>query len=422
MGVAVLMGAYSLMANAENGGVHLTGGGGTKTQGDKERKAKAGWQAYSVFLPGKGYMSYLRLDPWGQIFAIAADTVELLQAEDGQGSMAEKEKLPIALIASIGKQLQKKSYLQGMANVMRAMTGDPDDGERFWTGLLQTALPTDQMVASSFQRHFSQADDGYMREARSYIDIKRANSVLADANNAPVRRDILGDKMKRFGYAQSESGLARFLQYTSPVTWTTETDDLLTLELAKHDMPMNKRSSTKGQILLEVIKNDTYKFTAYDRWYEILGEGMTMDNRVPADSPLDILEGGELELKTWTLKEALNDLVRSKKYAVLEGLIDKNGRPKQGVEMMNLVDKYTDEAYKQMVKEFPRLQVLEAHFDRENKLTKYGNLEQIYPDQVDTSTMDDARKAADDTYDRKINEAGKSTSESQAIIEEALNR
>ena len=423
MGVALFYGAYELMANSEDGGITMTGGGGTMTKGDKARLADSGWQPYSIHIPGTGYISMRRMDPFGQILGLVADTVELLQAEDGQGSMEEKQRLTTALVMTIGSQLKEKSYLQGLSQLMDAMTGDPEDSKNYFMNLQQTLDPTSgQMYFSSAGRHVQHAKDGVFREMRDIVDARRANSWIYNPEDAPPMRNVIGEVRPRQGYGQSESGSVRFLNFTSPMRWTAESDDPVIRELARHDMPINKRSETQGELILTMFTKDDYKYTAFDRWYEILGE-MTIKNKIPADVFKLRAEGKRITKNEWTLREALTDLVNSDWYASQEGLTDDAGNPMQGVEMKNLIDEYTDTAYDAMVEEFPEIKILKAHFERENATRSADATQQLYgKERVSDDKVEKIKGAADMMYNREINSAGSSNKEAKDVVERLLNK
>ena len=423
MGVALFYGAYELMANSEDGGITMTGGGGKMTKGDKARLADSGWQPYSIHIPGTGYISMRRMDPFGQVLGIVADTVELLQAEDGQGSMEEKQRLTTALVMTIGSQLKEKSYLQGLSQLMSAMTGDPEDSKKYFMNLQQTLDPTSgQMYFSSAGRHVQHAKDGVFREMRDIVDARRANSWIYNPEDAPPMRNAIGEVRPRQGYGQSESGFVRFLNFTSPMRWTAESDDPVIRELARHDMPINKRSETQGELILTMFTKDDYKYTAFDRWYEILGE-MTIKNKITADVIEFKVSGKRVEMNEWTLREALTDLVNSEWYASQEGLTNDAGSPMQGVEMKKLIDEYTDTAFDAMVEEFPDIKVLKAYFARENATRNADATQQLFgKERIPDETVERMKDGANMAYNEQINSAGSSNKQAKDVVERLLNK
>ena len=363
------------------------------------------------------------MDPFGQVLGLVADTVELLQAEDGQGSMEEKQRLTTALVMTIGSQLKEKSYLQGLSQLMSAMTGDPEDSKKYFMNLQQTLDPTSgQMYFSSAGRHVQHAKDGVFREMRDIVDARRANSWIYNPEDAPPMRNAIGEVRPRQGYGQSESGFVRFLNFTSPMRWTAESDDPVIRELARHDMPINKRSETQGELILTMFTKDDYKYTAFDRWYEILGE-MTIKNKITADVIEFKVSGKRVEMNEWTLREALTDLVNSEWYASQEGLTNDAGSPMQGVEMKKLIDEYTDTAFDAMVEEFPDIKVLKAYFARENATRNADATQQLFgKERIPDETVERMKDGANMAYNEQINSAGSSNKQAKDVVERLLNK
>lgn len=145
-----------------------------------------GWQPYSLKI-GDMYYSYGRLEPLGTLFGVAADMYEI----SDYISQDDADNVALLITASVAKNLTSKTWLQGPADAMQALT-DPDRyGANYLNKLAGTLVPTG--VAQ-----VARVNDPYLREARGFVDTWKSRTPGLTKSLYP-RRDIWGDAIELGG-------------------------------------------------------------------------------------------------------------------------------------------------------------------------------------------------------------------------------
>jgi hypothetical protein len=182
MGSAVSLSAVSLVAQ----GV-MTGSGPS----DPKHRAllrMAGVQPYSVKI-GDYWYSFDRFEPLGTLLGVAADFAEMSQllSED------EHEHVAGLVMASVTKNLVNKTWLQGAAGLIRAVT----EPERYGAGYLQSLSGT---IVPAGISQLTNTYDPYLRQARNLLDGAKQRLGLATTHTAlPGMSDVLYARRDRWG-------------------------------------------------------------------------------------------------------------------------------------------------------------------------------------------------------------------------------
>lgn len=186
-----------------------------------------GWQPYSVYHDGK-YYAYNRLDPLGMFLGLSADTAEALKYAESE----DANEIAFAAMSAIAKNLENKSYMEGIANFINAFE-DPDRyGENYMGRLLASMIPATSLVGQ-----IERTLDPTIREANSVIDRVYAKTPSL-SKNLPPRRNLFGDPIVL------EGGLG--WDFVSPVYTSTNKKDKVADEIVKQEVGINMHSKFYG--------------------------------------------------------------------------------------------------------------------------------------------------------------------------------
>ncbi|UWP89101.1 hypothetical protein [Aliiroseovarius crassostreae] len=206
MATGVALSLAVLMLSYEG---RITGGGPTdgKTRGLWMRDKK--WQPYSINLgtpEEPHWVEYKRMDPYALPFGIAGDIAEMIQASENDPAF-DSAGLFAMLVASVGRNLTSKTWLQGMADVIEVLHSSdrPQVAQRWMEQRVAAMVPF-----ASANRTFNQDSDEFSREARGYLARIKANTP-GMSDELPIRYDwVSGEAIENptrlLGYITATSG------------------------------------------------------------------------------------------------------------------------------------------------------------------------------------------------------------------------
>lgn len=306
-------------------------GGGPVNKAERDALLATGWRPYSFVNTDENgktsYTEFRRFDPMATVLGLSADFAEMgAYLEDGQ-----RNDLASAMVMALANNLSSKTYLQGISEAARALTGGQQASSYFRNKVAS-------FVPNALARTAS-ADDDYMREVRSVMDaIKRR--VPGYSEDLPPRRDVLGSPMTPppgyipFTDTLSPGAAQRFSRMTSPVTMNAQTDDAVRLEMAAlahgFSVPAKKKHGVDLTLLRKADGQD-----AYDRLQEI---------------------ASTTRINGRTLHESLSGLIGSKSYQSLrpsEGREDRNNP--RILAINRVISAYRRVASQQLYREYPEL-------------------------------------------------------------------
>ena len=221
-------------------------GGTPKNKAERDPKFQTGWQPYSFVFENedgtKRYVPFGRLDPYGMMFGILADTAEM------SDKLADEDiyEIGMAVTTALAKNVTSKTYLSGLSKILEVgMSGDPDKAER-WIRY---------QVGSYSPNIFNQINnDPYMREARTVAEGILARNGLT-SKSLPPKRTVLGEPIKRSTHA---------------LPWQTsdEKDEKVYEELASLGGAVAHPPTKMNGVELTEYKNSKGQ-DAYDRFLEL---------------------------------------------------------------------------------------------------------------------------------------------------------
>ena len=211
-----------------------------------------GWQPYSVYHDGK-YYAYNRLDPVGMFLGLAADTAEVMHYAND----ADSSEVALAAIMAVAKNLENKTYLEGVSRFVQAFE-DPERYMESYTGSLVSSLKPMTSLVGQIERTLDpEVSAVYSIMDRVYSQTPSLSSKL------PPRRNIWGDAIVLQG------GLG--WDFVSPVYISHDTNDLVADELVALGVgiSMPSRKLGQGKFAVELSPEQ------YDRWIVIAGKEIT---------------------------------------------------------------------------------------------------------------------------------------------------
>lgn len=240
---------------------HLSGAGDPDPA--KKRVAlAAGWQPYSVKV-GDTWYSYQRLQPFGTLLGVAADLAEVWEHLDEE----ESDKLPKMLSVAFANAVTNQTFLQGITNIVNAMSDPTRFGPRFVEGLAASTVP-------AIAAQTAQLNDPYVREIESVLDAVK-NRVPGLRQELLPRRDVFGEPT-----ANRER-----LGIVSPITKSTESPDPVRKEAMRLGIGVSKLSDTinlpaggdkkLGGVKLTPEQQDVFATVSGQMAHKLMSEIMT---------------------------------------------------------------------------------------------------------------------------------------------------
>jgi len=313
MGMGAML--WGSAINAASTGT-ITGGG------PKDPQLRKQWletnQPYSLKVVNKdgtvSWIGYNRMDPFGMFFGLAADFHEV-----GNWQPADtREEFATAAAIALAKNLNSKSYLTGLTDLVEAL----DDPERSFKKFSQS-------FEGSFVPNLMRQTnpDPYLREVRDHLDVLMSRTPGLSDNVAPIR-NALGELV--------HTGQWMGPDFLSPIPYKETGKDQLMEEMVRqmsiHTSAITPPPKRMGNVDLTQIKIPGYKYTAYDRYQELVGK---------------------VELGGKTLRERLGEFINTPAYQskLTDGDFDYNGTRIDAIR--SILGAYRSAAQEVLMKESP---------------------------------------------------------------------
>ena len=198
-------------------------GRGPEDAGARNALRLTGWQPYSVYHNGK-YYAYNRLDPIGMFLGLSADTAEAMKYAEQEDGM----EIAFAAMSAIAKNLENKSYMEGIANFINAFE-DPDRyGENYMGRLLSSFIPFTSLVGQ-----IERTIDPTIREVNSIVD-RVWSKTPSLSKDLPPRRNLFADPIVL------EGGLG--WDFVSPIYTSTNKKDPVADEIVRQEVNISMHS------------------------------------------------------------------------------------------------------------------------------------------------------------------------------------
>lgn len=171
-GIGTMIGLWAAQGN-------ITGGGPADENARRLMEAQ-GWQPYSIRI-GDTYYSYARLDPYATILAMAAD----LATKTDRMTIAQQDRAAAVVVTSIMQQLESKTFLSGISDLVHAI----DEPERYGPQFVASYVESITVPAAMSQ--VARIVDPTRRETHGILE-RLESRVPGLSRNLEPRRDVFG--------------------------------------------------------------------------------------------------------------------------------------------------------------------------------------------------------------------------------------
>jgi len=299
---------------------------------DKEQRdalVAAGWQPYSVRV-GDKWVSYLRMDPFATIAGTIADMYDTarLAPADEQNNL---ETAFMGVAIGLANNITNKSYLQGIHDFIAALSNPDRNLERTIGSYAGSIVP------NAFAQAVEVFGDDSIRDVNGVVDRIRSR-VPGLSDDLPPLRNFLGEPVKRsqgFFFGLEELGpVGDILSMISPLAYRETKDDVISTELVRLQHGFSPPDPQRLGVDFHAFRNGAGQ-PAYDRWLQLHGS---------------VRIGGR------TLRQELRKTIRSTDYQRLTPQSTSSQDSPRIQAIQTIISRYRDEAYDQMVQEFPELE------------------------------------------------------------------
>lgn len=214
----------------------ITGGGPSDPKTRALMRAK-GWQPYSIKI-GNTYYSYGRMEPLGGLLGMAADLSEIM----GQVGEEEGQKLAIAAIAALSRNVTSKTYLRGLSEIVNTLDDPGRYGERYIQRFAGTVVPTGVAQMARYM-------NPRLMEVYSIMDQIKSR-IPGWSNSLNPRRNVFGEVIALSGGWGPD--------IISPIYTSREEPDPVIDELLRQDIKLSHTPRQINQIELKPKEYDDY--------------------------------------------------------------------------------------------------------------------------------------------------------------------
>jgi len=290
--------------------------------GPSEPKEREAWMR--VYQPnsvkvGDTWYSYARTEPVGTLLSAAANARMIIQEWDSVGQERDLPTLTTALALAAAKTITSKTWLQGVADVMNAITYPEAKGPRLLQGFAGSFVP-------ALARDVVVETDPEVKAVYSWMDAMKSR-IPGLSDSLPPKRDIWGDP-----YQVHAAGEGIYLGWLSPIKVKTGDVAAIDHELLRLEWgpSMPKRTQSLQGVSVELTPQE------FDRM---------------------------IELSTQVIRKPGEDGVGRSMKANLERIIKTPGYKRQDDEqkkqtILREIQIYRQAAQIRLIKENPRLQAL----------------------------------------------------------------
>lgn len=343
MGSSLMMTGVDMSING-----HITG------SGPKDRKLRThllntGWQPNSIKI-GKNYYSYAGLEPISTLFSFSSTMAEILTNYEMYDIEAQDEldKVMTASVIAISDASVNKTFLQGISNVMEALS-DPDRfAKSYINRTLSSFVPS---VSAGIERAVSPE-----REAVESLTDAFKSRIPGLSEDLPKRRNVYGEVLK-YRYPDEailDQSTSAITSLFNPFYKSTEKDSPLDNFLLREGLFVGMPSKR------EYFEGTQINLREYPEIYSRLLE----------------LRGQQVELPQYgnvNMKQALTDLISEDSIKSIAFFSEfKTQEDKQNI-IKQIVDDYNNQAKEILREEYPIIDQLILE-DENNKQNIFGGL------------------------------------------------
>jgi hypothetical protein len=243
----------------------LVTGRGPKDPGELATLKRTGWQPYSIKV-GDKWVSYNRLDPFGQTLGFAADMTEAMSRGDIDPADVDSwNELMAGGIAAVSQFTINKTYLKGMADFANVMT-DPDRYGRDYVNNFAASFLPFTAASGAVER----VVDPTNRETFTPMDALYARMAGLSDQLIPSR-DLWGKPTQSGGAVMPGTVAGRVFDAVTPMQVKQAAAEPIDAEMLKqrvYQLPIGKKSSFAG------VDVDFRNWPqVYDAYVQLAGNG-----------------------------------------------------------------------------------------------------------------------------------------------------
>lgn len=258
----IALGSVVMAAVADMASSGIISGSGPLNRDLNQAWRRGGNQPYSIKI-GDTWYAYNRLDPIGAMFGISAD----FSAISGELDSTEADDVAAAIVLAIQNNIVNKTYLQGLANAMEAVTQvSPELGaakaQKFIATLGGTLVPTGVAQVERIV-------DPTLRDIGKDLGLVEAmiaqmqSRIPGYSESLPPRRNLWGEPIVLSGGFGPD--------FISPIYQSQEKDSPADNEILRLGVPI----SMPSRHVFGVQLNDA----EYNRYIELVGKGVKQNGR-----------------------------------------------------------------------------------------------------------------------------------------------
>jgi hypothetical protein len=338
-----VMAAGTMLMSVESLRGKITGAE-PESPGRRQVWRNTGKRAYSIKI-GDTWQSYQRLDPFATMIGIMADAVHLHDEAMDEGENSEYRtseeyvsqepylKTLFGVVATtMANNVSNKSYIKNLGELMEIF----EEPERVMGNVFSDVVSSMAVPGIINWSQGVYEENPAILEARTLMDKIKRRLPEAWRGGHPVMpvRNIMGEVIRR-------EGGGSLTQAMNPIYRSTESKDIVDLELEQHEVGRNVPASTRRfpgmfegrQVDLTSIRKENGQ-TGFDRFLEIMGTVKT---------------GGAY----LTLRQDLRNVIDSHEYQALPPITSANSdknHPRTKM-LTKSFGKYRGEAMYQLTKE-----------------------------------------------------------------------
>lgn len=261
-------------------------GSGPKNKDLLAAKKLTGWQPYSLYVPGHGYVGYDRFDPLGVLLGLWGNIGE----KAGELNDNDLPSLATAAVVGFTDVLMQKTYLRGLKDVFDTLTDVEQRDERYLQRLGGTLVPSG--VAA-----FARMLDPQIKEINSMQDAIFAR-LPGYSEDVPARYNIKGDPI------ELEGGLGPDM--VSPFKFSSEKDDAVAKEILRLDIPIKMPEKfifgtrPRGTVFRQHTPDEGIKLfpEEYARLSELRGNALKINGKGMWDTLTEIIQSDSYKEKS----------------------------------------------------------------------------------------------------------------------------
>lgn len=221
----------------------------------REEQQRSGMMPYSIKM-GNTYIQYNRLDPFGFLLGMGADTMDVVKAVNDNDHIVDPAEVMAGTALSFANTFLNKTYLQGAMDLVEAVS-DPDRYAESYTAKMISAFATPQI-----SKDIRQYLDPDMRAAKGWLEAIE-NRVPGLSEGLPPQVDVWGRNRTYRGPISAE------YDFLSPIRLGSESKEPIDQEmetLRDYVAMPSKRIQVGSQ---EISLRDN--LPAYSRYAQLAG-------------------------------------------------------------------------------------------------------------------------------------------------------